>query len=248
MRGLQVMGADEVSIPTLGDFVRTRRPRAGWRTQQELAERIPCAPGYLAAIEQNSKVPSEKILAKLAELLRLTESERRHLYLLAESTLPMAGEDLSDAHLTAVLSAIEHPAAFWKHWRVVASNDAFRRTWPGLSTAPSLLMWLFADPVAKRVTPNWEWEAEMAVGRFRHYAAVPRHHRVAEEILATLRPYATFRHWWSSNVVYERRPDPHRRVWDPYGGDDGAGAETLLRLVDMRVEDSELVLNLAIPG
>ncbi|NNH71313.1 helix-turn-helix domain-containing protein [Nocardia uniformis] len=239
---------EEVLIPTLGDFVRMRRTRAGWRTQQELAECIPCAPGYLAAIEQNSKVPSEKILAKLAELLRLTDSERRHLYLLAETTLPVAGADLSDVRLETVVSAIDYPAAFWRHWRVVASNEAFRTMWPGLSEATSLLVWLLADPWAKRVTPNWEWEVEVAVGQFRHYAAVAEHRPVAEDMLATLRPYATFRYWWATNVVYEYRPDPRRRVWNPYGGDDGSGAETLLRLVDMRVENSELLLTLAIPG
>lgn len=247
-RGRQVLSVDEVSIPTLGDFVRTRRMRAEWRTQQELAERVPCAPGYLAAIEQNSKVPSEKILAKLAELLRLTETERRHLYLLADAALPVTDADISDVHLQTVLSAVEHPAAFWRHWRVIASNESFRVMWPGLSEAPNLLVWLLADPRAKRVTPNWESEVEVAVGRLRHYAAVAEHRLIAEDILATVRPYETFRYWWNSNVVYERRPDPRRRVWNPYGGDDGSGGETVVRLVDMQVRDSDLLMTLAIPG
>ncbi|MBF6238279.1 helix-turn-helix domain-containing protein [Nocardia otitidiscaviarum] len=238
---------EEVSMPTLGDFVRARRLSAGWRTQQELAECVPCAPGYLAAIEQNSKVPSEKILAKFSELLRLTESERRHMYLLAQVALPVASQELSEAHLAKTLSAFEYPAAFWKHWRVVAANDPFRTVWPGLSDAPNLLTWLLADPRSKRVTPNWEREVAVAVGRFRHYAAAPEHRGVAEETLTTLREFAVFRHWWGTNVVYDRRPEPRRRVWNPYGGEDGRGAETVLHLIDMRVAESDLRLTVGVP-
>src|SRR5512143_2715826 len=88
----------------LADFLRTRRarlqpgdvglpPRGRRRTpglrREEVAELANIGVSWYTLLEQGQDVhPSRQVLASLAQALRLTPAERRHLFLLAQQDDP----------------------------------------------------------------------------------------------------------------------------------------------------------------
>jgi transcriptional regulator with XRE-family HTH domain len=59
---------------TLGDFVRDGRSAVNMRLR-ELARRLDVTPSYVSDIENNRRVPSEEVLARIADVLDLPLEE-----------------------------------------------------------------------------------------------------------------------------------------------------------------------------
>ena len=68
-----------LDAPTFGEVIRSRRRKLGL-TQDEVASRIKTSKPYVAHLESGNRHPSDKIVARLAEVLGL---DGRHLFLLA---------------------------------------------------------------------------------------------------------------------------------------------------------------------
>ncbi|MEU8897644.1 helix-turn-helix domain-containing protein [Nocardia sp. NPDC048505] len=205
---------EPLAPPTLGEYVRMRRRAAGL-TQEGLAKLAHTHKGYIAKIEQGDRAAAgETVVTGLGSALDLGVHEMLHLRLLAGH--PQPGRPMTTDDVAVLLSALDpHPAAIVRAWRVTASNAAFRDAWPGLATAPSMLNWMYEDARADLVTPDWETEAVILTGLFRHSAALPEHKDAVEAILESLRANALFHRHWTGEQVYAWRPDPRQRVFDP---------------------------------
>src|SRR6266511_1085395 len=98
---------------TLADFLRTRRARlspadvglpSGMRRRtpglrrEEVAELANIGTSWYVWLEQGRDVhPSPQVLESLAQALRLTPNERRHLFLLAGKPLPQHAVSLEES-------------------------------------------------------------------------------------------------------------------------------------------------------
>ncbi|WP_216917187.1 helix-turn-helix domain-containing protein [Nocardia noduli] len=200
-----------LALPDLGEFVGSRR-RKRKITQADFAAAIDVVTQTVAKLEQGAAYnPSEAVVRRIGEVLQCTQHERYHLDVLTgrapESTATFR---LPLSHELAVLKsfAADVPAAWVESWRIDEANDLFRSLWPGMDTAPSLLEWWFFDSRAKRVTPNWDWEAEVQVGQLRSFAAEPSNHPRARDLLDRLVDDPVFCDMWNSGVVWYDRPGP----------------------------------------
>ncbi|AYF77144.1 XRE family transcriptional regulator [Nocardia yunnanensis] len=214
----------EIVMPSLGAFARELRDRRGW-TQPKAADRAKVGVSTLRKLEQNSGAEfREDTLENLANVLCATGDERAHWWALAGRTgraLPGSGpEDV--ALLVAALDSA--PAAWVRDWRVRIANDAHRRLFPGLADAESLPRWMFGDPRAKLVLPEWWDEARMLVGMMRHLAVSGRGHGHTVDVIRAMSDYPDFRRIWDTGVVHIARPGRLRRIWSP-----ATESETTLR-------------------
>lgn len=59
---------------TLGEYIEAARNAAGYKLR-EFAKKVGIAPSYMSDIENNRRVPSEDVLAKIAEHLKVSMSD-----------------------------------------------------------------------------------------------------------------------------------------------------------------------------
>ena len=176
----------------LADFLRSRRARlspadvglpAGARRRtpglrrEEVAQLAHISASWYTALEQGRDVrPSEQVLDSLAEALRLSPAEKRHLFLLA---LPHADlrpeapppEEIS-AELKAAIHALNpHPAyVMGRRWDLLEWNRAAEIVFSFSSIAPphhrNLLWRIFTHPALKS-HKDWPALAQGVVSQFR---------------------------------------------------------------------------------
>ncbi|HEX7858261.1 MAG TPA: helix-turn-helix transcriptional regulator [Sphingobium sp.] len=213
----------------LGAFVRARReglppeePGRRRRTpglrREELAAQAGIGVTWVAWIEQGREVrPSADTLARLAGALRLTDAERAYLFTLAGRadpdnpfSGPFAPEDGdAPASIVALVRAVKHPAyGLDPAWNICAANAAARRLFIGLfndSGHRNLLRYVFTDPAARTLLPDWEQRVARLLAEFRRdygrNLADPRAHAVVDW-LAT--ESDVFRAAWERQAVSGR--------------------------------------------
>ncbi|GAA5058423.1 helix-turn-helix transcriptional regulator [Nocardia callitridis] len=230
----------ELLVPTLADFVRARRSRLGLN-RQTLAAAADLSMGYVTKIEQGAGVsPTPSVLNSLTGLFALTADERTHLYRLAgreseldDPTGADAGLDAASARRTVEALSPNPAALFGSGWDFVEGNQAFDDTFPGLRGAGNVLVWMFTNPRARLVHEEWEREAALAVGRYRHYAAADVDPEAVGALLEELGAHPDFRRLWTSGVVSTARPDPLMRLREP-----GTGTVFTVRVVALRTADT----------
>jgi transcriptional regulator with XRE-family HTH domain len=209
----------------LGDFIRAHRERLGpegsmtrRRTpglrREELAARAGISTTWLSWIEQGRGVKaSPQALVRLARAMALSRAERGYLFELAgmrdpESPVADPAGD-APASIAAAVRAVRHPAyGLDRLWNASAWNDPAAHLFEGWLSAGAernLLLFVFLDPKARNLIPNWKERARRLLAEFRsdygHSFADPR----ARELVQRLRRDSVlFREAWDAQDVRER--------------------------------------------
>ena len=209
----------------LGGFVRAHRERlppegvaARRRTpglrREELAARAGISVTWLTWIEHGREVKaSPQALDRLSAALALSRAERAYLFELSGIRDPheLPPPDLADApsSLVAAVQSVMHPAyGLDRLWNACCWNKAAERLFQGWLTPGAernLLLFVFLDPAARNLIPNWDLRARRLMAEFRgdygHSFADPRAHDLVERLR---RASALFRTAWDEQSVLER--------------------------------------------
>ena len=206
------LSPEEVGLPDNGG----RRRTPGLR-REELAALAGVGVSWYTWLEQGRDInPSPEVLDALAGALRLDAAERRTLFALARTELPLADDvagrqpDDDIGQLIALVDALHPNPAYLlgPMTRILAWNRAASVVLGSPHhLAPDrryLLWWLMVDPGEGGMTPQREATARNTLARFRaeyaRHAGEPEY----EEFLAQLREHgARFRDWWDEHEVIE---------------------------------------------
>lgn len=180
----------------LGDFLRTRRERldpsavglprgSNRRTpglrREEVAVLAGVGASWLTRLEQGrANRVSAEVLAGLANALRLSGTERGHLFSLAGVRLAVEAVDRSpnESHRRLVDGLNPNPAYLLDHhWNLVAWNQAEEDLFPLLKTSgesPNLLRLFLEHSELRNFIDDWPLEVERLTRHFRaHIAEFP---------------------------------------------------------------------------
>jgi transcriptional regulator with XRE-family HTH domain len=215
----------------LGEFIRAHRERitpesaglpGGGRRRtpglrrEELAQLCDVSPTWLTWLEQGREVSaSGKMLARLAEVLRLSAAERAYLFSLADRLDPHHEDDGGGAEeaLEPIVAAINAPAYILdRQWNAVAWNAQAATLFGGwldvdseAPVKPNLLRFMFRTAAARGLIVGWEDRARRLVAEFR--ADIGKH--AGDQTLAALIAELSvgseeFRQLWSLQDVVGR--------------------------------------------
>lgn len=213
----------------LADFLRTRRARLtppsvglpngnrrripGLR-REEVAQLAGVSVAYYTWLEQSRDVHvSRDVLASIAEALRLSPDEQKHLFLLAGLPLPSDSatypEQVSPAHQRLLDSLVSNPAyILGRRSDILAWNRAAVAVFGDYGKVPFRernTLWRLFVGNACRLYVNWEQIAYQALAQFRadsgRYVGDPWF----EELIDDLRHASPLFHdWWPRHEVLGR--------------------------------------------
>jgi transcriptional regulator with XRE-family HTH domain len=202
----------DVGLPENGG----RRRTPGLR-REELAALAGVGVSWYTWLEQGREInPSPEVLDALARALRLDPAERRTLFALARTELPLTDDVADPERLGDVRQLIDlvdslHPNPAYllgPMTRILAWNRAASVVLGSPDhLAPDkryLLWWLMVEPGEDAMTPQREATARNSLGRFR--AEYSRHagEDEYEQFLAQMRAHSSrFREWWDAHEVIE---------------------------------------------
>ncbi len=213
----------EVGLPS-----RLRRRTPGLR-REEVAQLANMGTSWYIWLEQGRAVhPSASVLESLAQALRLTPNERRHLFLLAGQPLPpltvAPTEEVVSPALQQVLDDLNPSPAYilGRRYDYLAWNQAA----DGLfSIADSIsdtaspytrnLIWrLFTNPTTQG-RPHWEMVARATLAEFRTASARYPDDPWFEELIEDLKQASpNFCRWWPHHDVRSLL-DGHKVIQHP---------------------------------
>ncbi|MFJ5927903.1 helix-turn-helix transcriptional regulator [Kitasatospora sp. NPDC092948] len=204
-----------------------RRRTPGLR-RQEVAQLAAVSVEWYVRLEQGRVgTPGAAVLESLADALRLTPDEARHLRLLARRESPHGAAGPSRqvrSSLRQLLDGIPLFPAYLTDHRldVLAHNAAARALFGagfGTGRADNTARTLFLDPTARTSQLDWHRIARETVGHLRSgHARHPGDPRMAA-IVAELRAHsAEFDTWWTDHTVLERSTGS-KRVHHPEAGE-----------------------------
>ena len=166
---------DAVTPAQVGLPTGSRRRAPGLR-RAELATLAGVSVEYVTRLEQGrDQHPSPQVLAALADALQLSSPERVHLLQLSKMAgagfaCTAAGVPTDEVRpsVRAVVEQLEPaPAAlFSRTYRVIAQTPTYRRLMEPIGLfdgMPNLAHFVFTDPRARDVFPDWELHADEAV-------------------------------------------------------------------------------------
>jgi len=223
----------------LADFLRQRRahlsptdvglpPGIRRRTpglrREEVAQLANMGTSWYVWLEQGRDVhPSAQVLESLAQALRLTLNERRHLFLLAGQSLPPHASPLEEHASPALQQMLDDlnptPAyAVGRRWDFLAWNKAadglFSISEASSPYARNLVWRLFTSPTM-RERPNWEAVARATLAEFRTASARYPRDRWFEELVEDLKLVSPeFCRWWPHHDVRSAL-DGHKVIEHP---------------------------------
>jgi transcriptional regulator with XRE-family HTH domain len=203
----------DVGLPDSG-----RRRTPGLR-REEVATLAGVSIDYLVRLEQGRDVhPSAEVLASLADALRLSPDERNHLARLglisANGALCPATTALVHTVAPTVVTLLERldptPAfVLGPTSNVLAWNRAWEQLVAPLGLLdepePNLARYVFVDPRAAAVYPDWSEAADEQVSRLRSAAVAWGEDDSFVALLARLGQVPAFATRWSSHSVSEKR-------------------------------------------
>jgi transcriptional regulator with XRE-family HTH domain len=205
----------DVGLPDNGG----RRRTPGLR-REELAALAGVGVSWYTWLEQGRDInPSPEVLDALARALRLDPAERRTLFALARTELPLADDvagtdpDRLGGDIRQLIALVEsmhpHPAyLLGPMTRILAWNRAASVVLGSPDhLAPDrryLLWWLMVDSGESGMTPPREGTARNTLARFRAEYARHAGEQEYEEFLAQIREHsARFGEWWDEHEVIE---------------------------------------------
>jgi transcriptional regulator with XRE-family HTH domain len=195
-----------------------RRRTPGLR-REELAALAGVGVSWYTWLEQGRDInPSPDVLDAVARALRLDPAERRTLFALARTELPLADDaagadpvrlDEEVNQLIALVDSVHPNPAYLlgPMTRILAWNRAASVVLGSPHHLPPdrryLLWWLLVEP-GEETNPQREATARNSLGRFRaeyaRHAGEPEY----EEFLARIREHSPrFRDWWDEHEVIE---------------------------------------------
>jgi transcriptional regulator with XRE-family HTH domain len=205
----------DVGLPDNGG----RRRTPGLR-REEVAALAGVGVSWYTWLEQGRDIsPSPEVLDALAHALRLDQAERRTLFALARTELPLADDvagtdpERVDGDISQLIALVDsmHPNPAYllgPLTRILAWNRAASVVLGRPDHLPPdrryLLWWLMVDPGEGGITPQREATARNTLARFRaeyaRHAGKPEY----EEFLAQIRGHsAQFREWWDEHEVID---------------------------------------------
>jgi transcriptional regulator with XRE-family HTH domain len=203
-----------------------RRRTPGLR-REEVAQLANMGTSWYINMEQGRNMrPSPQILESLAQALKLTVNERRHLFLLAGQALPAlpspAEESISPA-IQQMLDDLNPTPAYvmGRRYDYLAWNDAADGLFT-LSEATSRharnLIWRLFTSQKMRERANWEMIARATLAEFRTASAHNPDDRWFEELIEDLKQVSPeFCHWWPHHDVRSAL-DGHKVIEHPILG------------------------------
>jgi transcriptional regulator with XRE-family HTH domain len=208
----------------LGAFIRAHRERVrpdgspgrrrtpGLR-REELAARAAISATWCTWLEQGRPVQaSPETLARLADALLLTRAERVYLFDLAGRAdprgLPDAVADAPEA-LLAIVRLLDQPAyGLDRLWNACCWNAAAARLFQGWLDGDqqrNLLHYVFLEPAARRLIPDWDARARRLLAEFRaDYSHSFRDARVQRLVDVLRRHSPLFASAWDEHGVQQR--------------------------------------------
>jgi transcriptional regulator with XRE-family HTH domain len=158
-------------------FAGTGRRRTPGLRREEIAQSCGMSTTWYTWLEQGRDVsPSPRALAGLAGALRLTPAERSYLFQLAGKPDPAVAAPAGDgmdapATLTDAVSSIAAPAyVLDRLWNARAWNGRAASLFVGWLDGDNdrnLLRYVFLNPLARKVLPDWEKRARRVLAEFR---------------------------------------------------------------------------------
>ncbi|GHO46181.1 helix-turn-helix transcriptional regulator [Ktedonospora formicarum] len=224
---------------TLANFLRERRARispadvglpTGMRRRtpglrrEEVAQLANIGTSWYVWLEQGRDVhPSAQVLESLAQALKLTPNERRHLFLLAEQPLPSAfpvTDEIVSPALQQMLSDLDPSPAYvmgrrydYLAWNRVA--DALFSLSEATTPNERNLVWRFFTNPTARTRPNWETIARATLAEFRAASTRYPGDHWFETLIEDLKQVSPeFRQWWPHHYVRSAL-DGHKRIEHP---------------------------------
>ena len=213
----------------LAQFLRSRRARvlpadlglpAGGRRRtpglrrEEVARLADVGVSWYTWLEQGRDIHvSEPLLERLARALRLTPTERAHLFALAHGrppAQPVIAPAVVSGALQRVIDAHPFPALVsTMRWDVLAWNTASSILYGDFGLIPAEerngLRLMFTDPERRARMPGWESDARGAVARFRLEAARAADRTEFDALVAALASISPeFARFWGEHDVVER--------------------------------------------
>lgn len=228
---------EAVGLPTYGE----RRRVPGLR-REELAHLAGVSFDYYVRLEQGrTRNVSESVLDAVASALRLTATERAHLFNLARPTRPHRGTEtaprIRSGLRTLVESIVEVPAFVVDlHYDVVAWNALAAALIFDFDAAPprdrNMARFLFLDERARSIYADWDTAARESVATLRMAAGRDPNDPVLNELIGELSvKSAAFRRWWAEHDVKERTHGS-KRYRHPVVGEITVAYEALLLPAD----------------
>ncbi|MDN3026380.1 helix-turn-helix domain-containing protein [Streptomyces sp. S.PB5] len=200
---------EQVGIKALAGAGAGKRRRVRGLRREELAQLAGISVDYYVRLEQGRATqPSAEVLDALARVLGLDVAERRHLDTLAAGRSEPVPDTRIGPGLRRALDAMERLPVFATDHRldVVAWNRLGGALMGGLDVPgrrdPNNARFLFLDPAARDLHPDWEARAAEAVGQLR--VAAGRHPddtRLASLIGELTAESGEFRQIWNSGEV-----------------------------------------------
>ncbi len=226
----------------LADFLRKQRARlspadvglpAGIRRRtpglrrEEVAQLASIGTSWYVWLEQGRDVhPSSQVLESIAQALRLTANERRHLFLLSGQSLPpqerREEEHVSPAIQQMLIDLNPTPAyVMGRRYDYLAWNkaaDVLYSISEETSRYGRNLIWrLFTSPT-RRERPGWELIARSTLAEFRAANARYPGDEWFEELIEDLKQVSPeFRRWWPHHDVRSAL-DSHKIIEHPQMG------------------------------
>ncbi|AVH54648.1 MULTISPECIES: helix-turn-helix domain-containing protein [Streptomyces] len=253
------------------DFLRTRRaritpqqaglpPHPGVRRvpglrREEVAQLAGVSVDYYVRLERGRTTSvSAAVLDAVARALQLNDTERNHLFALANPTRQRPQARAAQRARPGLLRALENvagvPALLLGHrLDVLATNHlarAFYRDFEGLPAGEwNMARYMFLDPAARDLYVDWPETARENVGMLRlHASHHPRDPRLAQLVNELSVGDRDFRRWWSDHDVYQPKYGS-KRYHHPLVGDLTLGFEAFKPMGD---PDQTLGLYTVEPG
>jgi len=198
---------EQAGLPSYG-----RRRTPGLR-REEVAQLANIGISWYTSIEQGKDVhPSYQVLESLATALKLSDDERRYLFLLSKSDEMEEGEIYNEVSkgLERTVFALEPNPAYImnKYWDVLLWNRAaeFLFEFPvysaELASKPNILQQLLIDSFKGEINAEWKERAKITIARFRaDCARYPQDARLNEMIEKFKQESEFFRLWWPRHEV-----------------------------------------------
>jgi transcriptional regulator with XRE-family HTH domain len=216
---------EKVGLPSQGG----RRRTPGLR-REEVAALANVGVSWYTSIEQGKDVhPSYQVLESLATALRLSDDERRYLFLLSKSD-EMEGSEIYQkisVGLERTVFALDPNPAYIMdiYWDVLLWNHAaeFLFRFPSYSAdinpKPNILHQVLIDPLKKERDSDWEEQAKIAIARFRaDCVRYPQDPKLNEMIDKFNQESELFNSWWPRHEV-KTVTDCHKLLTDPLVGE-----------------------------
>jgi len=185
------------------------------------------SPDYYARLEQGRATNvSDQVLDAVAGALRLDELERRHLAaLLRPSPTASAEQPLRvRAALRSMISALDPTPAILHGPRleVLAANRAARMLIHDFDAIPSaernMVRWMFLDPGARQVYPDWPDIAAQLVAILRVAGGQDTADTRLSELVAEMSAKSTdFARLWADRQLFQHTHGPKRFHHDAVG-------------------------------